>query len=723
MANDVIILTYQVAEAWQGVYSSTTEYRNAAVVQDASGLSVYRSRKSGNVGHPLTDTEWWVCIIDLSSIKAASDDVVALNVTVAGDEAARVLAETGRVNAEASRVLAEQGRVGAEQSRGSAETGRVNAESGRVNAETGRVNAESSRVTAEQTRDNNENNPLTGRVVSEQARKSAETERALAETGRVNAEADRVLAEQGRVNAEAAREQGETNRNNQYAAAEGTEAGSVAGDGSRWGSFKAAEVDRDAIAAALRTMLENGTVIPALAHNIASWAERNALNVDDEWTDIIRTAAGDQSIDSTRGARLLSIVAQKDFAATAFKTTGFNLLHDAVELSTGYYFPVPAMAFGTFGTAAQPNGVLFTDNNGGKLTPTVRFKALASGVPTSLSDGDACTYTDSNGYRFYTTPGPGYLIVSGITLANTCAHIAWSRRYDEFISPTEATDAGSSIALATILAAVHSDVSKLLAVGSGATLVSDRIDFDGTNAVWLRKIGRVKPTWTRSDLDAETGLYTYTATISGIKNNGRAEFETDAVDITVNGTTVSYQSESSTATNDYVKYELATTATGSVAISNAVNIEDWGLEILVGATGTAIVTTQYAQGYPDALAQLLANIDQSTVPIICATFAKMQAEIDGLKSALYDAVNLLRISAMRIDTAELYRYGVPETLYCDTAGAPAAARVPKNWDAVTMGTWAGVPRFVGQKYVDRINKKVYVACTVSNSTNDWVILN
>ncbi|MBP5172801.1 MAG: hypothetical protein J6W74_00125 [Bacteroidales bacterium] len=723
MANDVIILTYQVAEAWQGVYSSTTEYRNAAVVQDASGLSVYRSRKSGNVGHPLTDTEWWVCIIDLSSIKAASDDVVALNVTVAGDEAARVLAETGRVNAEASRVLAEQGRVGAEQSRGSAETGRVNAESGRVNAETGRVNAESSRVTAEQTRDNNENNPLTGRVVSEQARKSAETERALAETGRVNAEASRVLAEQGRVNAEAVREQGETNRNNQYAAAEGTESGSVAGDGSRWGAFKAAEVDRDAIAAALRTMLENGTVIPALAHNIASWAERNALNVDDEWTDIIRTAAGDQSIDSTRGARLLSIVAQKDFAATAFKTTGFNLLHDAVELNTGYYFPVPAMAFGTFGTAAQPNGVLFTDNNGGKLTPTVRFKALASGVPTSLSDGDACTYTDSNGYRFYTTPGPGYLIVSGITLANTCAHIAWSRRYDEFISPTEATDAGSSIALATILAAVHSDVSKLLAVGSGATLVSDRIDFDGTNAVWLRKIGRVKPTWTRSDLDAETGLYTYTATISGIKNNGRAEFETDAVDITVNGTTVSYQSESGTATNDYVKYELATTATGSVAISNAVNIEDWGLEILVGATGTAIVTTQYAQGYPDALAQLLANIDQSTVPIICATFAKMQAEIDGLKLALYDAVNLLRISAMRIDTAELYRYGVPETLYCDTAGAPAAARVPKNWDAVTMGTWAGVPRFVGQKYVDRINKKVYVAYTVSNSTNDWVILN
>ena len=723
MANDVITLTYQVGEAWKGAYSSTTTYGNAAVVQDPDGLSIYRSKKSGNVGHPLTDTEWWFCIIDMSAIKATSDAVAELNVELAGHEAARVLAESERENAETGRQEAEASRALAEQGRESAEEGRELGETTRNGAEGDRENAEALRVLAEQDRDNNENNPLTGRVVSEQARKAAETERALAETGRQEAEASRVLAEQGRRSAETAREQGETNRNNQYAVAEGTESGSEAGDGSRWGAFKAAEVLRDALAAQLQLKLESGEVVPLLAGNLKSWAERNALNVDDEWTDIIRTAAGDQSIDSTRGARLLSIVAQKDFAATAFKTTGFNLLHDAVGLSTGYYFPVPAMAFGAFGTAAQPNGILFTDNNGGKLTPTVRFKALADGVPTSLSDGDACTYTDSNGYRFYTTPGPGYLIVSGITFANTCAHIAWSRRYDEFVSPTDAQDAGSTISLSTILTAVHSDVSKLLAVGSGATLVSDRIDFDGTNAVWLRKIGRVKPTWTRSDLDSETGLYTYTATISGIKNNGRAEFETDAVDLTVNGTTVSYQSESSTATNDCVKYELATTATGSVAISNDVNIEDWGLEILVGATGTAIVTTQYAQGYPDALAQLLANIDQSTVPIICATFAMMQAQIDGLKASLYDAVNLVRFSAMRVDTAELFRYGVPETLYCDTAGAPAAARVPKNWDEATMGLWTGVPRFIGQKYVDRSGKKLYVAWTVNNSTNDWVILN
>lgn len=461
-----------------------------------------------------------------------------------------------------------------------------------------------------------------------------------------------------------------------------------------------------------------------LAENIKSWAERDALNVGDDWTDAIRTTAGDQSVDSAKGARILSIVAQTDFAASAFKTTGFNLLHDAVGVGDGFYFPVPALAFGVFGTAAQPNGVLFTSNANQKLTPTVRFKALSDGVPSSVNDGSACAYTDSNGYRFFTCTEPGYMIVSGITLANTCAHIAWSRRYDEFISPTEASDAGSSISLSTILAAVHSDVSKLLAVGRGAGLVSDRIDFDGTKAVWTRKVARVQPTWTRSELDAETGLYTYTAAISAMASGGLAEFEgANKPEITVNGTNVSYQSENGTALTDYVKYQLATIATGNVTMSNAVSIEDWGLEILVGATGSAIVTTQYAQSYPDALAQLLANIDQATVPIICAAFAQMKAEIDGLKDSIYAAVNLLRFSALRVNAAEFYVSGTPRVLRCKTAGAPAAARVPDNWDEKTMGTWTGAPRSLDQLYVDQTSKKVYQAWQVTGSTADWIVLN
>ena len=455
-----------------------------------------------------------------------------------------------------------------------------------------------------------------------------------------------------------------------------------------------------------------------LAENLKSWAERDALNVGDDWTDHVRTTAGDQSIDSAKGARLLSIVAQKDFSASAYKATGFNLLHGATAIGDGFYFPVPALAFGVYGTAAQPNGVLFTSNANQRLTPTVRFKAMSAGVPSSVNDGSACAYTDSNGYRFYTCDEPGYMIVTGITLANTCAHIAWSRRYDEFVSPTSVEDAGTVIDLTPL--------GTMRTVGSGASLVADRADrTDDTHMLLTTKVGRVQPTWTRGTQDAETGLYPYTATVSGIKSSGLAEFEgANKPAILVDGTTLTYYSADGTALTDYVKYELATPTTSSKSVSTKITaLEDWGLEILAGAIGTAIVTTQYAQSYPDALAALLASIDQATIPVICNAFAKMQAEIDGLKASLYEATNLLKIAALRVDSKEFFVCGLPRVLRSKVAGAPSAANVPDNWDPATMGVWTGVPRSTEQIYMDQVNKKVYAAPVLTNSTNDWVVLN
>ena len=455
-----------------------------------------------------------------------------------------------------------------------------------------------------------------------------------------------------------------------------------------------------------------------LADNLKSWAERDALNVGDDWTDHVRTTAGDQSIDSAKGARLLSIVAQKDFSASAYKATGFNLLHGATAIGDGFYFPVPALAFGVYGTAAQPNGVLFTSNANQRLTPTVRFKAMSAGVPSSVNDGSACAYTDSNGYRFYTCDEPGYMIVTGITLANTCAHIAWSRRYDEFVSPTSVEDAGTVIDLTPL--------GTMRTVGNGASLVADRADrTDDTHMLLTTKVGRVQPTWTRGTQDAETGLYPYTATVSGIKSSGLAEFEgANKPAILVDGTTLTYYSVDGTALTDYVKYELATPTTSSKSVSTKITaLEDWGLEILAGAIGTAIVTTQYAQSYPDALAALLASIDQATIPVICNAFAKMQAEIDGLKASLYEATNLLKLAALRVDSKEFFVCGLPRVLRSKVAGAPSAANVPDNWDPATMGVWTGVPRSTEQIYMDQVNKKVYAAPVLTNSTNDWVVLN
>ena len=188
-------LKFQVGEAWKGVYSSSTAYGLANVVQDPTGLSVYRSLKSGNVGHHVSDRTWWFCIIDLSSIKAESDRIAALNQAIAQDEALRVAAEELRQQHEAERVAAETQRNESEQARISAEQARVNAESARATAEQQRITAEQGRVSAE-----------SARVQAEQARALAETLRANAEDARAAAEINRNAAEQQRIANEQARE-------------------------------------------------------------------------------------------------------------------------------------------------------------------------------------------------------------------------------------------------------------------------------------------------------------------------------------------------------------------------------------------------------------------------------------------------------------------------------------------------------------------------------------
>ncbi len=187
MAESTTEIRYQVGEAWKGTYNAQTVYNVAAVVQDPTGLSVYRSLKSGNVGHPLSNRTWWFLIIDLSSIKTESDRISALNTALAQDEQQRVAAEQGRVNAEAGRVAAENGRVSDERTRVSKENQRQSAESSRISNENTRTTKESQRQTAE-----------TGRVDAENGRVSAENLRDSAESDRVTSENSRVAAENQR---------------------------------------------------------------------------------------------------------------------------------------------------------------------------------------------------------------------------------------------------------------------------------------------------------------------------------------------------------------------------------------------------------------------------------------------------------------------------------------------------------------------------------------------
>ena len=592
------------------------------------------------------------------------------------NEEERVQAETEREAAEQARQTAEQGRAAAEALRAEAETARGNAEQARQQAEQSRAQAEQSRAQAETQRGTNEQ----ARQEAEAARQTAETARETqATTDHQRAESDHAIAEED------------------HAQMEG----------------KANVAD-----------LEDGTLVPALAGNLKSWNDRSEQNVESAMTDTHRSTAGDESVNADSGATLLSIIATSDFSASKLIASGFNLLRLqsnnglAVAIGAGWYFPVPTLTFGAYGTAEQNNGVLFTDSEGNNLTPTVRFQPLADGVPTSVNDGSVCAYADSNGKRFYTTPGPGWLIVTGITWATTCAHMAWSMLYDKFVAPDDADDAGTIIDLSAL--------GTMRVVGSGAGLISDRADrISATQMRLTAYVGRVQPAWTRGAQDEEAGLYPYTATISGIKSGGIAEFEgDDKPEIIVEGTTLTYYSDSSTALTDYVKYQLATPTTANKNVAtDLAHINDWGIDALIGASGSAIINLQYAQGIPDALVQLLSKIDNSTVPVISAAFAWMDARIRLLESRLVDAYNRIDIYAKKVYAEDIFVFNTPMILESLEAGAPAAARVPKNWNQDTMGVWSGVPKKVGQVYIDRSSKKVYVATNLSNSTNDWSLMN
>ena len=438
---------------------------------------------------------------------------------------------------------------------------------------------------------------------------------------------------------------------------------------------------------ALQQNIENGVVVSAKALNLKSWVDRRTP-VKDVWSGVVRTTAGEMSVETERGGKLLSIVAKEDFSASEFRATGFNLLRDAVAVGSGYYFLVPALPFGVVGTAQAPNGVLFTDNEGTNLRPAVYFKPLSSGVPASVTDGSPCAYTEasynSKSYRFYTTSQPGYIIVSDITLNQTCAHLGWSRRYDDYVGISADSDAGGSVALSTILSAVHSDVQKLLSLG----VVADRIDFTAGYATWRRYVGLTTPTWTNVEDPDNPGTYKHSAVISDMANNGLAAFYgSESIVLQVDGTTVSYSDDSATATSSKVKYELASVASGSVVISPEFNMEDWGLEKFLGVTGSAYVTAQYERGIIDTLAA----VATSYVPDATSRIEDLEYEQEEEDCVDYNDVDLEHLPLL---------CGQPQKLY--GAGTPQTAIVPSNWRQFLDGgyNWNGVPSALGQEYIN-----------------------
>lgn len=480
------------------------------------------------------------------------------------------------------------------------------------------------------------------------------------------------------------------------------------------GAWNAEEVEganvRTLVTDAIIASLLNGDTVPAAAGNLASWLNSQA-RIDDLQTDTVFFAGGNASIDSAKQAELVSVVAKTDFGATQLRSTGFNQLRAATQVGTGWAFLVPAMPYGTFATATQPNGVLFTSDAHENLQPTVRFLPLSSGTPTAITDGTAVTPVVENGYAFYTTAQMGWLIVSGIDRSTTCAHIAWSGRYDEYVSVDDEADAGSTLPVGAAIAACH-DYGLLLNVGG----LSDRVERIGQAQIrWTRVNERTKPEWTNTLQDDEE-TYLHTATIAAMKADGAAEFMTEAQVLIVEGTTISYTDQNEEALTDYVKFNLATQATGELNLTSAFTVEDFGLIVVEGAIGEAFVTISYAQGIPDSVRAMLASIDNATVPVIAEALTRLYNEFVGLRARLETGYGAA-LSAQVVDTLEYRTYGAP--LYVQGAGAPSAAVVPDNWP--DDKPWTGAPLYPHMHYFDKAGKRWYDGpLEPSSSIGDWV---
>lgn len=493
----------------------------------------------------------------------------------------------------------------------------------------------------------------------------------------------------------------------------------------------------DAIVAALQEGLESGSIISALAGNLESWAE-DVSEVSNSWDETIRSTAGDDPIDTAYGGVLASIVAKADFKCDALVTSGYNLLRlasaggVAVAVGNGWYFPVPHLELGAFGDATKNNGVLLTDKDGNNITTaTVRFKALADGVPTSENDGVAASYQDvtynDETFRTYLTSGPGYLIVSGITYADTCAHLAWEDWYDKYVSPTAEDDAGDSISLTALFTAVPNGTGKFLVLGSGGNTVATRATrTNGTQMTITDPIGRVtSPSWT-NELQEDEETYKHSLTISGMKADGLAQIEGSDQVLTVEGTTVSYTDTNATAISGAVRYEKATAVTANVTLTKTqYALNDCGIEMKSGATGEAYFGCTYSQNVADALSQIAKVKLDISLSVVAEVLLYLYNENKALRELLAGKDNAVLpvVKAQSVECDDILTLGVPNVLVSSVAGAPSAANVPDNWNDETMTVWDGCPRKVGQQYVDKASKKVYYAVAVTGSTSDWVALN
>ncbi len=421
-----------------------------------------------------------------------------------------------------------------------------------------------------------------------------------------------------------------------------------------------------------------GTYEDFVAGDIVSLNDR--VTVADKF--VVRTTAGDESIDSSQEALLLELkggcgeMEAEAFKIYSLKWNKTNQLDPETWASgktSGYItgavssgaigsgshklciIRCPKCEAGEYGTAEKNNGYLLTDSEGNNLKVgdgTIIGVWYSETLPAVGSEVAAVTEHTFAGHteRFY-LPDEGYMVVEvagDANLSGICAHIAWSKDYDKFtafVSPAELVVAVSALTSKFQTATVNGKTCIILrGIEQGNGGIFDRVViYPEGGGTYERNIAAQLLTgleWTETVIEGEvvegegeaTSGYRYTASLPTTGTYAAMRdglMRSDIEGMTLDGFTLQYESveqitPATAFAGKYVDYQIATPVTGTHSINPTGKLpNDMGTEEVIGgewATGTIVIS--YMRGFKDSMRALLNDFNVAAAELAELKYTK-----------------------------------------------------------------------------------------------------
>lgn len=400
----------------------------------------------------------------------------------------------------------------------------------------------------------------------------------------------------------------------------------------------------------------------------------NPVTVKDKF--LIRSTAGDASIDSSEDALLLQVIGGRGFKINSLRWNGSNALDPnawASGKTSGYItgavasgaigegsnklaiIRCPKCTVGEYGTAEENNGYLITDANNNNLKVgdgTVVGVWYSPTLPTSGTEVTAVTEHTFTGHpeKFY-LPDEGYMVVefaSAAVLQSISVHLAWSKDYNVFhayIAPVELSLAVSALTSKFDTETVNGKTCLVLRgieQGNGGIFDNVIIYAEGGGTIERNLAGKLLTTltWTETEIEGEVvegegsarSGYRYIASLPttgayAAMRDGLIQSDLDG--LTIDGFNLVYDSPTQiTPATAFagmsVDYQIATPVTATHSINPAgKKPDDMGTEEVVGgdsATGTIVIS--YKRGFYDTMRALLNDFDKAAAEIKELGYAK-----------------------------------------------------------------------------------------------------